>query len=315
MFIRKLAKMHKICYPLFGIVSVLNTPFTSRNKVDFPALKNNVAQALKAGVSGFLVPALAAEVSKLTKAEKMGMVEAVCEVVNGAVPVFAATGPVPLADAKAIVRAYTSIGCKNMMFQIPFTNKGEFLAHFNSLAAMDVDTIMLQDWCATGYGLEDELILDLFEQVPHFRCLKVETVPAGPKYSRLLDLTNGRLNLSGGWAVTQLIEGLERGVHAFMPTGMHWIYTEIYNAFQSGNIEKATYIFRKILPILAFSNQHLDISIRFFKRLLNQQGVYPTDHVRQLSISFDAIHQRIADGLIKEVIALEEEIARERITR
>lgn len=307
--------MHKICYPLFGIVSVLNTPFTSRNKVDFPALKNNIAHALKAGVSGFLVPALAAEVSKLTKAEKMGMVEAVCEAVNGVVPVFAATGPVPLADAKVIVRAYSSLGCKNMMFQIPFTEKEQFLAHFYSLAALEVDTIMLQDWCATGYGLDDELIVNLFEQVPHFRCLKVETVPSGPKYSRLLDLTKGRLNLSGGWAVMQLIEGLERGVHAFMPTGMHWIYTEIFNAFQSGNTEKATYFFRKILPVLAFSNQHLDISIHFFKRLLHQQGIYPTDHVRQLSISFDVTHERIADSLIQEVLVLEEEIRCNRVSK
>jgi 4-hydroxy-tetrahydrodipicolinate synthase len=165
--------------------------------------------------------------------------------------------------------------------------------------------IMLQDWDATGYGLPDDLILDLFETVPAFRCLKVETVPAGVKYSRILDLTKGRLNVSGGWAVSQMIEGLQRGVHAFMPTGMHWIYCEIYKLWKSGNEIEAETLFQKILPVLAFSNQHLDISIHFFKRLLHRQGIYPTANVRQPILPFDKIHEQIAVKHIQNIIELE----------
>jgi len=32
--------------------------------------------------------------------------------------------------------------------------------------------------------------------------------------------TEGRLNVSGGWAVPQLMEALDRGVHAVMPGGL-----------------------------------------------------------------------------------------------
>ena len=139
------------------------------------------------------------------------------------------------------------------------------------LAALNPEMIMLQDWDASGYGLSDKLICDLFENVEAFRCLKIETVPAGIKYSRILELTEGKLNVSGGWAVSQMIEGLSRGVHAFMPTGMHYIYTSIYKLFSEGKSEKAKHLFQQILPVLAFSNQHLDISIHFFKRLLYRQ--------------------------------------------
>jgi 4-hydroxy-tetrahydrodipicolinate synthase len=156
--------------------------------------------------------------------------------------------------------------------------------------------------------LPDELILELFESVDAFRCLKVETVPAGVKYSRILELTGGRLNVSGGWAVSQMIEGLKRGVHAFMPTGMHWIYTEIYNLWKSGLETEAEQLFQKILPVLAFSNQHLDISIHFFKRLLFRQGIYPTDLVREPILPFDTINRQIADKLIDIVIEIEGEI-------
>jgi 4-hydroxy-tetrahydrodipicolinate synthase len=176
------------------------------------------------------------------------------------------------------------------------------------LAEMDPELIMLQDWNASGYGLPDELICDLFDQVPAFRCLKIETVPAGVKYSRILSRTEGRLNVSGGWAVTQMIEGLKRGVHAFMPTGMHSIYCEIYRLWSRGRESEASELFYKLVPVLAFSNQHLDISIHFFKRLLNRQGIYPTDRIRDPILPFDEVHQQIADQLIERVIGIENDL-------
>ncbi|MCK4677153.1 MAG: hypothetical protein KAT48_03400 [Bacteroidales bacterium] len=78
------------------------------------------------------------------------------------------------------------------------------------------EVIMLQDWDATGYGLPDCLILELFEQVDFFDCLEIETILSGVKYSRILEFTEGRLHVSGGWAVTQMMEGLRRDIHTFI---------------------------------------------------------------------------------------------------
>lgn len=73
-FTLKLLMKDKTCFPLYGIVTVLNTPFTLEGQVDFPSLRKNVSTALKEGVAGFLVPALAAEVSQLSEKEKISMV-------------------------------------------------------------------------------------------------------------------------------------------------------------------------------------------------------------------------------------------------
>ena len=300
--------MLKELYPLFGIMTVLNTPFKTDNSIDFKALKINVRDALDAGVAGFLVPAMASEVYKLSVKEKVKMVVAVLEEVDGKVPVIAGAGETTLLKAKSLLKFYADSGCRKVLFQIPYENDQQFKTHFMNLAEIDLEMIMLQDWDATGYGLPDELICDLFQNVEQFRCLKIETVPAGIKYSRILELTGNRLNVSGGWAVTQMIEGLRRGVHAFMPTSMHWIYTEIYRLWSGGMEEEAKDLFVKILPVLTFSNQHLDISIHFFKRLLHQQGIYPTDMARDPVLPFDLIHQQVADQLIELVIRLENEI-------
>ena len=295
----------KKLFPLKGIVTVLNTPFTKEDTIDHAALKNNVEEALKAGVAGILVPAMAAEVYKLSHSERLEMLSTVLETVGDRIPVIGGAGEKDLSKSKELLKAYMNLGCRNVLFQIPFIEEQQFRNHFMELAALDPEMIMLQDWDATGYGLSDELIVDLFEKVAAFQCLKIETVPAGPKYSRILELTQGKLNLSGGWAVTQMMEGLQRGVHAFMPTGMHFIYTTINRLFEEGKIAEAEALFEKIIPVLAFSNQHLDISVHFFKRLLYRQGIYNTPNVRNPILPFDTVHKKLADKHIEKIIKLE----------
>jgi 4-hydroxy-tetrahydrodipicolinate synthase len=302
----------KELYPLKGIVTVLNTPFTQDGQLDIESLRKNTRLALKAGVHGFLVPAMASEVYKLSIPERLKMVETVLEEAGDKVPVFAGAGETELAKSKIIISEYLEIGCRQVLLQIPYKEEMQFRDHFMELADLGADTIMLQDWDSNGYGLPDELICDLFENIPAFRCLKVETVPAGVKYSRILRLTNGRLNVSGGWAVMQMIEGMKRGVHAFMPTGMHFIYTEIYNHYASGNLQEAEKLFKELLPVLAFSNQHLDISIHFFKRLLYSQGIYQTSYVRSPALEFDAVHESVSAKHISRVMQMEEEIKKVR---
>jgi 4-hydroxy-tetrahydrodipicolinate synthase len=75
--------------------------------------------------------------------------------------------------------------------------------------------------------------------------------------------------------------------------------------FTKGNEQAAENLFQQILPVLAFSNQHLDISIHFFKRLLFRQGIYPTPNVRQPILPFDNLHEKIADKHINKIIQLE----------
>lgn len=299
-------------YPVQGIITVLNTPFTSSGALDPPPLRHHVQYAMDAGVDGFLVPAMASEVGKLTLEERIKVVEVVLDAADSEVPVFAGTGETDLHRSKKLLSSYLEIGCSHVLFQIPYQDRTQFRNHFRELASLQPEVIMLQDWDASGYGYPEDLIVNLFEEEEAFKCLKVETSPAGVKYSRILELTDGELHVSGGWAVTQMIEGLKRGVHAFMPTGMHYIYTEIYNDYINGRKYRSRKLFEDILPILSFSNQHLDISIHFFKRLLHAQNIYNTPNVRGVEIEFDSIHEEISNELIKRVIRIENKIRKSR---
>ena len=303
----------KSLYPVKGIITVLNTPFKPDGSLDLLSLRKNIQEAINAGVHGFLIPAMASEVCKLSQKERIALVETTLHITNGRIPVFAGMGEKNLTQSRRLLKSYKALGCREFLFNIHFRNEDQFKYHFLKLAELEPEEIMLQDWDISGYGLPGHLILELFNEVENFRCLKVEVVPAGLKYSQILKLTRGKLHISGGWAINHMLEGLQRGVHAFMPTGMHYIYTQIYNYYVSGNLPDAEKLFSEVIPVLVFSNQHLDISIHFFKRLLYEQRIYSTPLVRQPSLPFDEIYEEITRKLIKKVISIEDEIKKQRL--
>lgn len=294
----------KSLYPLTGIVTVLNTPFTADDRIDVDGLRSHVEMAIRAGIAGILVPAMASEVHKLTMAERQRMVEAVLEQANARVPVIGGAAHTDQAGRLACVQTLVKSGCDGALLQIPLHDETSFAEEVYRCAEMQPPMLMLQDWDPGGYGLPVPLICRLFDDVGSFRCLKIEVVPAGVKYSEVLRATGGKLNVSGGWAVGQMLEGLRRGVHAFMPTAMHELYVAVYRRFAAGDRDAARDLFHRILPVLSFSNQHLDISIHFFKRLLHRQGVYATSRVRPPIMPFDAVHEQLADDLIDDVLDL-----------
>ncbi len=288
---------------LDGIVTVLNTPFTPEGKIDRAGLERHVEYALSAGVSGFLVPAMAAEVDELNRDERRLIVGSVVDACAGRVAVIGGASA-PAKDRAAIAAELVELGCEGVLVSIPFEGEDSYRRDVDEIAACDTPYLMLQDWDAAGYGLPVDLIVELARDIPAFRCLKVESVPAGPKYSAVKAATDGRLAVAGGWAVMHLIDGLDRGVDIFMPTGLHELYVGILRLYRTGRRNEAERWFRRLLPILTFSNQHLEVSICFFKRLLFRQGIYPSDAVRIPLRFWDEFNRRRADELIAEAIAL-----------
>lgn len=296
--------MVKDLLKLRGIITVLNTPFTTTNQIDIEALRKNIRYAIRSGVAGFLVPAMASEVDRLTENERLTMVKTALDEIKGSIPVIGGASSPDRDTRLKMTRSLIDLGCEGILHSIPFTNEEQYRSEVELIAKYDPKFLMLQDYAFSAYGLPVSLITKLFQEIECFRALKIELVPAGLKYTEILKATEGKLHVSGGWAVMQLIEALDRGVHAFMPTGMHEIYTQIFSLYMNGKRNDAQKLFHQILPVLAFSNQHLDISIHFFKRLLWKQGIYLTPNVRQPILPFDDILQKNADELISIVLNL-----------
>lgn len=64
---------------LKGIVTVINTPFDHSGGIDKDGLRKHLRYAINSGVKGFLIPAMASEVLKLSESEKELLVKIALE--------------------------------------------------------------------------------------------------------------------------------------------------------------------------------------------------------------------------------------------
>ena len=93
-----------------------------------------------------------------------------------------------------------------------------------------------------------------------------------------------------------------------MPSAHYWVYAEILRRYGAGNRPGAVTLFERLLPVLAFTSQHIDVSIQFQKRLAVHQGIFRTSRVRAPEVVFDAVHEQIAQELLVRALALHAEV-------
>ena len=302
----------KELFPLSGVVAIPQTPFGDDGGIDFASLDRAVDDRLAAGVNGLLYPVVASEVGRLSMDERRAVTRAVIDRAAGRVPVIIGSSSDDPRDARSMAEFATEHGASGVLVQAPvplMRDRAATLGFFRTVCEAPIPMLMIQDLEWGAPGLPVETIVHLFEELDPFRCIKVETVPAGTKYTAILDATGGRLNVSGGWAVPQLIEALDRGIHAVMPGGLHWPLVAIIRLYRSGDRESARALFDRLLPILAWQNQHIDISNQFLKLLAVRQGIFTNATLRDPSVPYDAVHYRIADELIDDTMAMHAELS------
>lgn len=298
-------------YPLRGIVPIVNTPFDDNLQVDFASLQRLIAQGIDDGVSGYIVPAVASEVAKLRRREREDMLRTVAAAAGGRADVVAGVSSESLAESRALAEHALSLGIQAVLCQVPQSladDEDAVLRHFQELAAVGMPILMIQDLAWSGWGMRVELIARMFDAIECFRAIKVETVPAGAKYSAVLEATNNQIHVSCGWGLGQMIEALDRGVHAFTTTAINLPFVRVYRSYQAGRIDEARQLFDRMAPCLIWCQQHIDISIHFLKQYCVEAGIFTTSNVREPIFQYDEHHRRYGASLIRSVLEIEAQL-------
>ncbi len=299
--------MQKLIAPT-GIVPSLNTPFNEEGNLDEASLRRLVEHTIGSGCTGMLAIAVAGEHASLSFEEKARIIDILVAQNGHRIPLIVNVTSPEIGQSVQLATLARDAGAEGICCQAPARLKGIGLKRaLASIADAGPDFLMIQDLDWVGGGLDADDILFLYEKIPSFQSLKIETVPAGPKYSRVISDTEGHLNVCGGWAVSQFMDALQRGVHAFIPTAMEPIYIAIYKLYMSEETEEARSLFYRLLPVLAFSNQHIEISIRFFKELRKAEGIFTSGYCRPPVAPFDEVQALEC----KRAITLVQEIQRE----
>lgn len=286
---------------LRGIVASLHTPFSSDDRLDEAALARLVDHVAMAGCTGVLASAVAGEVGSLRPDERRVLLEVVGDACRGRLRVVAGVSAAEPELSLELARSAAALSADMVLWQPPAGLAGPALQ--DALARLgDVAPVMLQDLDWHGSGLPLGTIVALADAVPGFQALKIETAPAGPKYTAVRDALGDRLHLSGGWAAMQMLDGLARGLDAFIPSGVLPAYCRIWHLWVEGERTAARDLFERCLPILAFSNQDIGVSIAFWKRVRLAAAIFATDHCRPPIQPLDAVQAEIAAGLVPRAL-------------
>lgn len=295
-----------------GIISVVQTPFLPDRTIDFDSLQRLIVDALDAQVDGFLVPAVASEVQWLTDEERGEILRSVLQVTENRVPIIAGASAAHPETVQTLGAQAEAVGADAWLIAVPqnlYSHSDEILPYFLSATHGVTLPLVIQDLQFQGPGLSLKTMQKLQSALPTLAGWKIETVPAGPKYTAAREAFGPSCHISGGWAVPQFIEALDRGINAMIPeSAMIRVYKQIDRLFHNGNRTSAQQLLHRLLPVLTFTNQEILTSIAFFKRLLCRKGIFAHPTLRAPGFEWDHWNLRIADELIDLYLSLERDL-------
>ena len=285
-----------------GIVSAVQTPFDAGGELDPASLRRLVEDAIAAGVDGFLSTAVAGEVDTLSMAERAQVIETITSIAGGRVPLIAGASSNDVHECRAVAGLAVEMNASAYLVGVPpplYQTPEAILPFFQAVTDGIELPLVIQDFELNGPGMDMRLICELKKHLPNLAGLKIETVPAGPKYTAVREALGSDFWIAGGWAVQQFIEALDRGVDAMIPeASMVRVYKRVQVLYEQGRREAAETLFRRLLPILAFTNQETANSIAFFKTLLVRKGIFRTAGMRVDRPRWDGFSETVVDGLI-----------------
>ena len=266
---------------LQGVIPSMNTPFDDSGQFDAESFQRELAVIQRAGCAGVLMLAAAGEGEYLSLEEFSQVLQTAAGQEDFKVPVMVSISAASQRERLARAERAVDGGARGVLVSIPqVPTQQERVDLLGAVAEKSPPTVALQDFDPRGEGLAVDDLVDLARTIPSVKMLKIETLPAGPKFTALRERLGNSIRLSGGWTVLQLMDAINRKIDAFIPTEMEEAYVAIWNFHRAGAVEEARLLWEQLLPVIAFSNQSLGVSIRMFKQFRVLRGTFSTDVCR-----------------------------------
>jgi dihydrodipicolinate synthase/N-acetylneuraminate lyase len=238
-----------------GIIPAVTTPFDADDRVDVPALKDNLEKLLEAGVHGFVATGTMGEAGSLSTQERRTVVQAVVEAAAGRVPVIVGISSGSAAQSLAYAADAREVGADAVMCLPPLgyrADPDEVVAFFAEIATCGLPVMAYNNPEASGVDLPAELIARIYNDVEGVVAIK-ECSGDTRRIPALLNLDGDLEVLVGGddWALEGFAAGATgwvTGVGVLAPSEC----VELYDAVQQNDLARARDVYRRILPVARF---------------------------------------------------------------
>lgn len=275
---------------LQGVWNILPTPFTDDGELDPRSLGTLTDFVIGTGVDGLTILGVLGEAAKLLDEERMIVIEEVCRGADGRVPVCAGVSAPSTERAVAYARAAEAAGVHSIMLAPPALSRPNDTAvrrHFLAVAeAVDLPIVVQDHPPSSGVWMSVELLVSLAAESPSLRVIKLEDEPTPTKIGQLL-ASAPSLRIMGGLGGVMLLEELRRGAVGTMTGFAHpGVLVDIVGRFRSGDVNGATEIFYRYLPLIRFENQPL-LNLAIRKLVYSRRGAISSDRLRSPGTTLD----------------------------
>ncbi len=289
---------------LRGVYNIVPTPFDEDGELDEPSLARLIDFVVATGVDGVTILGVMGEAGKVSEAERGRIVATTLAAAAGRIPVCVGTTQAATDRCIALSRAAEAAGAAALMVSPPAlarSNEAAMRRHYLAVAEAVALPIVVQDYPpSSGVYMTPEFIGRLADEAPRLRFLKLEDEPTAPKTSAVL-AANPAVRVFGGLGGMFMVEELRRGAIGTMTGfGFPEILVEINRRFAAGDLEGATAVFHRYLPLIRFENQ-AGINLALRKHVYHRRGAIDSPRARAPFTPIDETTKAELDELLERL--------------
>ena len=289
-----------------GVVPIIPVPFDAGESVDEGALRRLVDFAVACKLDAVCLPAYGSEFYKLAEEERTRVVALAVEQAAGRLKVVAQCNHGSSKVASALARSNLEAGADLVsiaiprQFPLPEEDLLRFLATFlNSIPA----PCLLQDFNPGGPTLGTAFLTRLRAECPNLSYLKLEEPLSAGKVAAMVEATGGEVGILTGWGGLYMLELIPAGICGLMPgLGLADLLNRIFRLAKDGDTEQAFHFFERVVPLLFFSLQHLELYHHCEKRLLQARGWLEDTRCRQAAYQPDPYTRAHLERLVQRAL-------------
>ena len=290
---------------LTGVYNITPTPFAADGSLDVDSLKRLTLFTRAKGVHGMTILGVLGEADKLTESERDRVIATTVEAAGSGFPICVGTTHAGTDGCIAYSRRAQELGARAVMVAPPKlarANDAALERHYLAVAeAIDIP-VVVQDFPPSvgGILMSVDVIARIGAASPRCRYLKLEDEPSPMKVSQVR-AANPDIRVLGGLGGMMFLEELRHGAHGTM-TGFGYpeILVDIYTRYTAGDIDGATGVFYKYLPLIRFENQpRINLAIR--KHIYHRRGAIATPRARAPFAPVDAETLADLDDILRRL--------------
>jgi len=286
-----------------GIFTIPSTPFREDGEIDVPGFRRIVDFCVECKAHGLVYPVNASEFTSLSDAERFRLSEVIVEQNAGRLPVIIGVAGVTQEVAAKFAQHAHDIGADGVIAMPPYIRRGtlseklifDYYQKISDAARMPV---FIQNYVPPiGTNMSADFLLNLCREIEHVSYVKEETTPSTIKLTAVVEANDGSCKaFFGGAGGRYLIEEYRRGSDGNMP-GCHVtdVVVAFWNALESGDEERAMYIYKEMAPLFFFEHQLSGC----YKEVLYRRGVIDCPTKRNGKMPLDDISSKYLDDILK----------------